>query len=284
VLRTLRGAMAALQPWVDELVGAAQAQLGAVAQMRKATAQAQPVGERRLTQALDDGALAAGAVEARWREALVLDPVLARPVSARARWSGRRGTARRAGALGPLVDDARTALGEQLEIAARVAWQEAMGALVDDDVPGGAALAARLGDDGPGRRRAAQEAAAGRVQDARAELVEWAEGQETGAALTAAARALGPTGLLAVALSAACGVPAALRTLDGVLPAGGGDGLVTRLRDIAAGRGRALVEAALEPLTAVLDAVEEQEGAAVGLAVRSAELKGALRRARGGER
>ncbi|HEY0189412.1 MAG TPA: dynamin family protein [Cellulomonas sp.] len=290
VARTLRGSLAALRPWVDEIADAVDAQAAAALAVRAALAEAVVAPREQARVTVRRGAVAQGAVQARWAELSAPGA----PLTGLVRGSGRVDRSRRAGrersdAVHPLLADlaasARSTI-SALGAATERALREAL----------------LTGPDG-GRSLESDWSAAGRAEarTAEAELAGQAWAAEAGEVLTevlarpaeptgadraarraaakadkravAARRALGDDGLVAIGLAAAAGLDAADRLVVDLLGARGTllvVGLLDRLADQAAGQADREAAAA----AAVLDRPELAPDAASLLRLRLAVLKG----------
>jgi len=289
--RTLRGSLAALRPWVDELAEAVQAQADAATRIARVLDEAVDGPARQAAASLRGGALADGAVRARWAELTTDGATLASVVrsSGRIRGSARDGRVRSA-AVAPLVDDLTRSAAASLAAAGAHTEDVLRAALTGPGAPeGGASVDAAWSTDGLRRTRAhaadlsargwtsqgarAVRAAlvAGPVQDdvprrAR-DVAREAKRREK------AERALGETGLGAVALAAAAGVDEAGELLVDLLgPAG--ERAVAELRSDLADRVVAQVALERTSVGGVLDDPDLAEDAASRLRLRLAVLKG----------
>ena len=265
ILRTLRGSLAALPPWVDELSEHVEAQHTAAVRLRIAAEAALPQVAQATRLVVESGRLALGAVETRWSqvsEPARLDRSISR--SGVARGSARRGRSREEHLQG-LTDTVREAATAILTVAtddARSALRDALEAL-----PGGRGLVPEVTeaqDDA-----AAQQAVDAWVEAARADIerVDVADGKQNASAV----RAFGRDGLTAVLLASAVGLAPAEDLLGRLL---GNDGrdlspeVTSRLADAA----EAAVLAQALPVLAALDHPALADDAAIGLRVRLAEL------------
>lgn len=288
IARTLRGSLAALRPWVDELADAVEAQAAAASALEAelGLAAAGPLDAARV--AVRAGSVAGGAARARWAELTTAGGPLAGIVgrSGRAQGSARVGRARSV-ALAPLASDVVDAAAASLTAAGAQAETVLRTYLTRPDGPaGGASVDATWSAD---ERRAARET------EARSAAQEWADGaaqllapepEAPAAGRTArraaakaarrirdSRRALGEQGVLAVSLAAAAGVPAASE-LVATLLGEPGTAAVARLREDLAERAAAQVDrerAAAVQLVRVPDLAPD---AAARLRVRLAVLKG----------
>jgi len=284
--RTLRGSLASLREWVEELAEAVQTQADAAAAIGEALDAALVEPSRAAGEAIRAGSVADGPVRARWAELSAeggpLHDVVGK--SGKVRGSARAGRAR-VQAIAPLLDDlTRSAAAALSDVGARtdVALR---GVLTGKDAPVGGKSVAKLWKKGGPRRTAAAELAARgwtaqgpRV--VRAGLAARPDGDVSGRALARvekararALKALGEDGLAAVALAAAAGVGRAGTLLVTLLGPTGQrmiDDLVLDLAD------RAVGQAGLER-TIVGDVLADPDladDAAARLRLRLAVLKG----------
>ena len=266
ILRTLRGSLAALPPWVEELVAHVDAQYLAGRRMLAAAQTALPPVEATVRRSIESGALAVGAVQSRWSHLVQparLDKAITR--SGIARGSARRGRSREA-----LLDDLAAAVGEAATAALTSAVDDAGQALRTalETVPGGPQLAAEHVRP-PDSDEAVSGTVDGWVASARARVE--ALDETTSKQLAAALRAFGRGGLTALLLAAAVGHEGAEALLGRLL---GNDGrelvpvVTTDLADHAA----SLVNREIEPVGAALAVPALADDAAVGLSIRLAEL------------
>jgi energy-coupling factor transporter ATP-binding protein EcfA2 len=289
VARTLRGSLAALRPWVDELAEAVERQAGAAATLRELLADAarEPAEEGRRT--VRRGAVAQGAAQARWAELTAPGGPLAGVV----RGSGRVDRSRRAGrdraaTVLPLVQDLVSSTSSTLAAVGAATERALRDALAAG--PAGAPSAAALWSatdraaDRPREvERAARDWVGGAVEvltsvepddvPAGADRAARRAAARTVKRAAAAQRALGDEGLAALALAAAAGLEAADRMLVDLLGDRGTravEALRDRLAEHAADQARREGAAA----AAVLDRPELAPDAASLLRLRLAVIKG----------
>ncbi len=293
--RTLRGSLAALRPWVDELAEAVQAQADAAGAIGTVLDRAVEGPTAQAAASLRGGAVADGAVRARWTELAAAGGPLGSVVrsSGRVRGSAREGRTR-AAAVQPLVEDLTRSATATL-IAAGAHTEEVLrAALTGPEAPdGGASVDAAWAPAAPGsgRRSAAEQAArawtAQGPRVVRAALVgtppaeSTPDGAPRGRREVArqvrrrrkAEHALGDEGLAAVALAAAAGVPEARELLVDLVDTAG-QRAVEELRDdlVARVAGQVAVERAA--VGEVLADPDLAEDAASRLRLRLAVLKG----------
>lgn len=265
ILRTLRGSLAALPPWVAELSEHVEAQHTAAVRLRIAAEAALPQVAQATRLVVESGRLSLGAVETRWSqvsEPARLDKSISR--SGVARGSARRGRSREEHLAG-LTDTVRQAATAILTVAtadARSALRDALEAL-----PGGVGLVPEVTeaeDDA-----AAATAVDAWVEAARADIerIDVAEGKQNASAV----RAFGRDGLTAVLLASAVGLADAEDLLGRLLGNAGRDlspEVTSRLADAA----EAAVLAQVVPVLARLDHPALADDAAIALRVRLAEL------------
>ncbi len=250
IARTLRGSLAALRPWVDELAEAVQRQADAAGAIGAALDAAVDGPREQARAHVLAGAVADGAVRARWTQLTAAGAPLAGVVSS----SGApRGSARtavaRAAACAPLVDDVARSAAAALVVAGERAEEAVRAVLGAADAPAGSSAVeavAPVGSRGPEREAAAQAAARGwAVQAARTVHVALAAHPPArGRAGRRRAKALRVTGdgvLAPVALAAATGLPQAAALLASLVGDAGAQA-VAALRDELAGLAAAQVD------------------------------------------
>lgn len=279
IARTLRGALGALRPWVDDQAEAVQDQVDAAAALRAEIVLVQRGPADAARAAVLDGVVADGAVWARWTGLAAGSGPLARVVRPSGRIRGMRRTGRaREEALAPLLDDLRRFAAANLNRAGFATEQALRSSLDHPGVPdGGRALVASWS---PEDRRAARDA---RAEESAGEWVLAAdqsvrsllESTDPGVAKRAgqAVRALGVRGLAAVVLAAAVGLEPADDLLTALHGQAGApvrdavrDALVERAGEQVASEGAALM--------ALLDVPDLADDAASRLRLRLAVLKG----------
>ncbi|MBO3103345.1 50S ribosome-binding GTPase [Cellulomonas sp. zg-ZUI168] len=290
--RTLRGSLAALKPWVDELAEAVQAQADAAATIATALDAATEAPIAQAAASVRGGAVADGAVRARWAELAADGGPLGRVVraSGRVRGSAREGRAREA-AVEPLVEDLIRSVTATLTTAGAHAEESLRAALTGPDAPqGGGSVDAAWAPPRSARRTAAEQAArAWTAQGARvvraALSVPPVQTTADGVARSRrdqardlrrrgkAETALGDGGLAAVALAAASGVREAHDLLVDLVDAAG-ERAIDELRDDLVARAAAQVAAERATVGEVLADPDLAEDAASRLRLRLAVLKG----------
>ena len=296
--RTLRGSLAALRPWVDELAEAVQAQADAAVVLAAELDVATEGPEQAARAAVHGGVVADGAARARWAELAAAGGPLATVV----RSSGRVDRSRRAGrgraeALVPLVEALTrsaaanlTAAGARAELVLRThlrgagapdggpsldaAWSasedaKARAVSADSSARAWAASAAAVATEA--LRRAALEPSHEAVRSRGRHAVRAAKRAAKRA--ERAERALGEQGLAAVALAAAAGLEPARALLVDLLGDSGtraSDGLRADLAD----RGAAEVARERAAVGELLDDPDLAPDASSLLRLRLAVLKG----------
>lgn len=289
IARTLRGSLAALRPWVDELAEAADAQADAAATVRAALDDAVRGSVEEARSTVGRGAVAQGAAQARWAELTAPGAPLSDVVSDSGRVDrSRRAGRERAAAVMPLVQDlvssaasTLAAIGAATERSLRdalIAGPPGAPSVADEWSTGeraaarpaeaeraardwvGAAVEVLVGAAGPassdGADRAARRAVARATKRARA-----------------AQRALGDEGLAALALAAAAGLDTAEQLLADLL-GDRGTRSVAALRERLARHAAGQAERERDAALAVLDRAELAPDVASGLRLRLAVIKG----------
>lgn len=278
--RTLRGSLAALRPWVDELADAVQAQADAAAAIGSVLDDVLARSVAQSAESIRAGAVADGAVRARWSALTSAGAPLDKIVSGkgRVRGSARDGRARSA-RIAPLVEDLENSATATLSAAGGQAEHALRAALVAPDGPdGGRSVDASWAAVGNRRSAADQAARAWIAQGVRVVRAALAVEPAVDASRAArrrrkAERALGDDGLAAIALTAAAGVQDARDLLVSLIDEAGDravDELRTDLVDRAAAHA-ALERAAVGEVLADPDLADD---AASRLRLRLAVLKG----------
>jgi len=275
VARTLRGALAALRPWVDELAEAVQDQADAAAHVAQVLdeATAEPGGAAADT--IRAGAVADGAVRARWEELVAKGAPFSRLVRRSGRVRGSSRTARsRAAAAAPMLTDLTESTAAVLTAVGLRGAAALRAALTGPTAPPGGASVLERWPDGEASRAAAAERAARAWTGEGARVVRATLAGGTDSRRRAqVAKAVGEEGLTALALAAAAGVDEAAeaaRTLLGVA----GDDLVATLRDDLVRRARAQVDLERTIADRTLDDPDLAADASSRLRLRLAVLKG----------
>ena len=292
--RTLRGSLAALRPWVDELAEAVQSQADAAERIGAALDEAVRAVRDAATAAVCDGAMADGAVRARWSELSAPGAALGGVLTpgGRVRGTARDGGAR-ATAVAALIEDVRRAAAAALLSAGGHAETALRAALADPGAPAGSAsveAAWSAQEAAAVRARTADQAARGWVGEGprlvrSALAAEPATTTPDGALRRArdvaretrrqrkAQRALGDEGLAAVALAGAAGVRAAAELVEALLGSSGRQ-VVEDLQGDLRRRASAQVEAERAAVGGLLDRPDLAPDAASRLRLRLAVLKG----------
>jgi energy-coupling factor transporter ATP-binding protein EcfA2 len=267
ILRTQRGTLKALRPWVDELAEAVQAQVDARAGLEKAVEDAVDGPTQRAELALRSGALADGPVRARW--AAVGGPQ--GPLAGR--WP-RRGAEGRAEALAALRAELLTAGTVLLTAARRHAEEGVVATLESSGLPGATGLLEAIGPTDVPATHGAEDAAAW-LDLATALLQETeATGRKEAGAVDRLVKGVGQDGAATLLAAAAAGLGAAGVLVTRVLGAQPASTAVRRLQDDLAARVRAQARAGADPARAVLSAPDLADDAASRLRLRLAVLKG----------
>ncbi|MBO0900853.1 dynamin family protein [Cellulomonas sp. zg-ZUI22] len=276
VARTLRGALSALRPWVDELAEAVQEQADAAQHVAQVLDAATAAPRDAAVETIRAGAVADGAVRARWAELAAQRAPFARLVGR----SGRvRGTARtgrgRGTAVAPLLTDLTTSTTAVLTAVGQRGDEALRAALTGPGAPAGASSVLERWPDGDASRVSAAERAARAWvgEGSRAARATLAGGGADARRRAQVAKAVGEDALAALALAAASGVDEAAeaaRTLLG----GAGDDLVATLRDDLERRARAQVDLERTIAGRALDDPDLAADASSRLRLRLAVLKG----------
>lgn len=282
IARTLRGSLAALRPWVDELADAVQRQADAAGDIGAALDAAVLAPRERAREHVLSGVVADGAVRARWTQLTAAGGPLAGLVSSSGapRGTARRATAREA-ACAPLAEDLARAAAATLVVAGERAEEALRAPLGAADAPAGASLvlaATPAGSRAPERDATAQAAARGWVaQGARTVHVALAAHPAArGRAARRRAKALRVTGdgvLAPMALAAAAGLWGAADLLTALL-GDAGEAAVTALRDELAALASAQVDLERAALGRPLADRDLAADASSRLRLRLAVLKG----------
>jgi len=223
ILRTLRGALRAVLPWVDELADHVDAQVDARAALEDALGAALAPPADAAAAAMAHGTVVDGTVRARWSQLSApggqLDDLFTG--SGRARRSGRRGRAR-SEALLPLIDDLQASVASSLTAAGGYAESAVHAVMTGPTAPGGGKsvfAAVDLERLESNRGAVAEQAAHDWVATGRQSVEALrAVSDPTGRSMTAGAvRAVGGDGLTAIALAAAAGFEPAAKLLERLL-------------------------------------------------------------------
>ena len=223
ILRTLRGALRAVLPWVDELADHVDAQVDARAALEDALGAALAPPAAAAAAAMAHGTVVDGTVRARWSQLSApggqLDNLFTG--SGRASRSGRRGRAR-SEALLPLIDDLQASVASSLTAAGGYAESAVHAVMTGPTAPGGGEsvfAAVDLERLDSSRGAVAEQAAHDWVATGRQSVEALrAVSDPTGRSMTAGAvRAVGGDGLTAIALAAAAGFEPAAELLERLL-------------------------------------------------------------------
>lgn len=274
ILRTLRGAIAALRPWISQLREAVETQIEAATVLKEAITASVPTGLTELEAALTAGDFAAGIIESRWNQLLAADPGISKLTGSRWRKGSRRAGERRNDVLGGFVTDIRRVTAAQLETAFEANATALKNALTAPEAPdGGPELFAEVSPDRFSvRADAVQNTVRSWTAHAKGTLDELALADNTRTMFANAIRGLGETGLLALVLVATTGVVSAQRILSGLLGPMGAE-LIEELRTDLLTRVRVALVDEATPYAERLTDHALRSDAAVGLALRQAELK-----------
>ncbi|MBD5787217.1 50S ribosome-binding GTPase [Cellulosimicrobium terreum] len=272
IVRTLKGALAALPAWVTGVSDAVEQQVTAAADLRDAVDRALEPVRTSARGAVTRGDVASGTLHARWAHVVgagKIDRVAVRGGVVR---SGRRKGRARDAALRPLLDEVRAAAARTLEgqgVTARAAVRTAVlgertlpGA--DDVVPGD--------DEAATRRDAHAEQHAREWAERGAAVVTELARDDAPAPARAAVRAFGGDGLLAMLLVAAAGDDDAARLARSAL-GDVADDAVTALAADLADRAVDMVDDEAAPVREALDRPSLDADAASALRLRLAELR-----------
>lgn len=277
ILRTLRGSLAALTPWVSGLADAVEAQAEAGEELQTLIAGAVPAGLDAFAASLTADDFAAGILEAGWARIIGADPGVMKLSGSRWRRPSRRTMERRNALLSEVVQDVRRVVTAQLETACDVNLVALETALSGPDSPeGGAELFAEIDSvHAPQRADTVQSAVRSWVAHVKGTLEELAQQEATRAPVAHATRGLGAGGLVGVALVATAGVASAQRILSGLLGATG-PVLVDEFRSDLLERAKTALLQEAAPYAEYLSAPALSNEAVLGLRLRLAELKRAV--------
>lgn len=279
ILRTQRGTLRSLQPWVAELADAVQAQVDARSALQALVTDAVAEPAQRAAASVVGGGVVAGPVRARW----VSSAGRSGPLSGR--WTTRRGRDARAQALRGLADDLRATVTVALTGARRSGESTLAEALRTTGTPGAAALptpGAAAGDAAVTDQRdigaaATPDQSAGDWMLAATQAVRHLGGaadRKSSRQAERALRAVDEDSLGALAALAAAGLGAAAAVLAGLLGGQASHAVVGRLSADLADRAAEQARVAGEPALAFLGSPGLADDAAAGLRLRVAELKG----------
>ena len=279
ILRTQRGTLRSLQPWVAELADAVQAQVDARSALQALVTDAVAEPAQRAAASVVGGGVVAGPVRARW----VSSAGRSGPLSGR--WTARRGRDARAQALRGLADDLRATVTVALTGARRSGESAVADALRTTGTPGAAALPtpgaaaadAAVTDQRDIGAAATPDQSAGDWMLAATQAVRHLGGaadRKSSRRAERALRAVDEDSLGALAALAAAGLGAAAAVLAGLLGGQASHAVVGRLSADLADRAAEQARVAGEPALAFLGSPGLADDAAAGLRLRVAELKG----------
>ncbi|GIG35746.1 GTPase domain-containing protein [Cellulomonas pakistanensis] len=288
VARTLRGSFAALRPWVDELVDAVERQAEAAGDVRAALDDAVRAPAEDARRTITRGAVAQGAVQARWTELTAPGAALAGVL----RGGGRVDRSRRAGrdraaAVMPLVQDLVSSASATLSAIGAATETALRDTLASGSTARSAAelwpTADRAADRPREVERAARDWVGAAVEVLTSEPAAPAPAGDDRVARRAAAkgakraaaaqRALGDEGLAALALASAAGLESADRMLVDLLGERGTE-VAAVLRDRLAEHAADQTRRERDAAVAVLDRPALAADAASTLRLRLAVIKG----------
>ena len=279
ILRTQRGTLRSLQPWVTELADAVQAQVDARSALQAFVTDAVAEPAQRAAASVVGGGVVAGPVRARW----VSSAGRSGPLSGR--WTSRRGRDARAQALRGLADDLRATVTVALTGARRSGESALAEALRTTGTPGAAVLPTP--SDAAGDAAVTDQRDIGAVPAPDQSAADWmlaatqavrhlgrAAGRKSSRHAERVLRAVDEDSLGALAALAAAGLGAAAAVLAGLLGAEASHDVVGRLGADLADRAAEQARVAGEPALAFLGSPDLVDDAAAGLRLRVAELKG----------
>lgn len=267
ILRTQRGTLKALRPWVDELAEAVQAQVDARAALEQVVEEAVEGPAQRAELAVRSGGLADGPVRARWAAAAGAQGPLA------GRWT-RRGAEARAEGLAALRAELLTSATVLLTAARRHAQDGVVGAVEASGLPGARGLLDAVGPTQVPPAHGADDAAA--WLDLATEVLEdlRSRGRKDAGGVDRLVKGVGLAGAATLLAAAGAGLGAAGVLLTRLLGSETTQGAVRRLQDDLAARVRAQARAGADPARAVLAGPDLADDAASRLRLRLAVLKG----------
>jgi hypothetical protein len=272
IVRTLKGALAALPAWVTGVSDAVEQQVEAAAALRAAVEKAVPPVRDEARKAVVDGVVARGSLDARWAQVVGaerVDRVKVRGGVARS--SKRRGRARDL-ALAPLLAETREAAQRTLAADGVLGYEAMLDALLGSAALPGGKDVLPAEDDAAARREAAATTQVAQWATRAGQVVSELAAPSAPEPARAAVRAFGESGLEALLLAGAAGNEDAALLVRTVL-ADTGDDAVTALRDDLADRAATMVEREAEPVLTALAVPALAADAAVGLRLRLAELR-----------
>jgi hypothetical protein len=275
ILRTQRGALKALQPWVTRLAEAVEAQVEVRVSLERAVADAVAEPAERAARSVAAGGVAAGPVRARWAALVGRGGVLT------GRLTARRGRDARARALAEVADELRSSVAVALGNARRHGEQAVAEALRAARAPGAAVVAALVGDaaedrpePGPPRTPSPEDAARAWLRAATDAVARLGEGDKQQArAVARLVRGVGAEGAGTLAALAAAGLGGAAALLARAVGRSAVEAVASRLADELGEAAAAQARAGAEPALAFL-AGSVRDDAASALHLRLAVLKG----------
>ena len=273
ILRTQKGTLRRLQPWVAELAEAVQAQVDARPALERLVTETVAEPAEHAARTVVAGAMATGAVRAAWSAAAT------RPGPLGESWTSRRGRPARVEALEGLAEELRATLTAAFAGSRRAAEATLAYTLQATSTPGAAAVPARPpapeGSESPATTPGADAAVADWLRTARDAVDELtgSADRRTSRAAERLVKGVGADGvgtLLALAAAGLGGASSALISMVGPVATG----IVTRLRDGLATCASAQARAAAEPALAFLAVPALGDDAPTSLRLRHAVLKG----------
>ncbi len=271
IVRTQKGTLRRLRPWVSELADAVQAQVDARPALEALVAEAVADPADHAARSTVAGGIAAGAVRAAWTAATT------RPGALADSWTSRRGRDARAQALAGLREELVTALTSALTGARRAGEAQLAYTLQKSPVPGSSAVPARPpADAAPAADDTTPERSAqdwlGSAAAAVAELRASGDRKAT-RAVDRLVRGIGEDGVATLLALAAAGLGAAASTLIATIGAPS-TSAVAGLRDELGTRAAEQARAAARPALAFLAGPALADDASAALRLRYAVLKG----------
>jgi len=271
ILRTQKGTLRRLQPWVAELADAVQAQVDARPALEKLVDDAVADPADHAGRSVVAGGMAAGAIRAAWAAATT------RPGPLAESWTSRRGREARDRVLSGLADELVATVGAALAGSRRGGEAALAYVLQTTTTPGAAAVPAHPDPEAGviGPVPAPEQAAAEWLAAARAAVPTLTGAADRKVARGAArlVKGIGEAGvgtLLALAAAGLGGAASALITMVGAPTTG----VVATLREDLARRAADQARAAAAPAHAFLASPALQDDASAALRLRFAVLRG----------
>jgi energy-coupling factor transporter ATP-binding protein EcfA2 len=271
IQRTQRGTVRSLQPWVEDLAEAVQAQVDARVALEGLLEEATDSSAERAVSAVQAGAVVEGPVRARWAAL----SGAAGPLGGR--WSARRGHQARVEGLAAVREELVTSATVVLAAARRYGAHAVATALSGSDLPGAEDLLTRLAaaDEAPSDVEAAAAAASGWLTAAEGTLEGLLSGDRRGAAPAARlVRVAGHEGAAALLVASAGGLGAARVVVSGSLGTDLTQDAVGAVLDSLLSRVRQQAESGADPVRTLLAAPDLVDDASSRLRLRLAVLKG----------